>query len=621
VNRDHPTTDRPAPPPGPGLPAIMYVLAGFILVCLPGLLVWLAATAALRRTRARLWHLTVAAAVLAAGVVALQGGPEQALAGHFWLWRHWMEAPAPTGDPFRLAVLRQLAWAGLAHQLPLAVPAGLAAAVCHTAVGQGSDLARPEFAAAERRRHGKELARTTRRAARLADAPEERRRVPALAVSLGGDLDTWRHGRLIVPPPIVLGRPRALVGMPGFGKSVCLERECYLAAHASRRIAVLDGKGTDPDFAVGIVAAVLWANPDARVGLYPETPMDVWRGSAKAVANRLLACWDFSAEAEFYAQVAAVALRLALEAPGPAVRSSWELLARLQPGALQRLWRGHPDELALIKELDQRLGDVSLRLSNLLAALGGSFDGGWSFEDVDCAVVTVPSLAAPSDADAAMRILLADYAHFAVARKHHSDRDLLVFDEFSALEGGRRAAINLVERVRGSGSGVILAGQSRRSLGTEEEASRILHACSGGVALFRTPEPEDMLRLAGTTRQVDYAWQLQEGEVTDRATATMRARSRIEADQVRHARPGEAWLIEGGRAEHVQIIRNQAPAEVVERARLLVDLARGASPDADGRTDWRALTVDPSAVALEDAGRTLAGYRRPALPPPGGDLA
>jgi hypothetical protein len=66
VNRDHPTTDRPAPPPGPGLPAIMYVLAGFILVCLPGLLVWLAATAALRRTRARLWHLTVAAAVLAA---------------------------------------------------------------------------------------------------------------------------------------------------------------------------------------------------------------------------------------------------------------------------------------------------------------------------------------------------------------------------------------------------------------------------------------------------------------------------------------------------------------------------------------------------------------------------
>jgi hypothetical protein len=285
---------------------------------------------------------------------------------------------------------------------------------------------------------------------------------PPLAVSIDGDLDDWRHGRFIIPPARILGLPRAVIGMPGFGKSVMLEREVFLAAHAGRRVAVFDGKGSDPSFAPGITAAYLTARPNARVGLFPAQAMDIWRGDARAVANRLLACWSFTAEAEFYAQVAALALRLALEAPGPPVASSTELARRMIPGVLRNLWEEHPDELALLKGMDARLPDVALRLANLLAALGGAMDGGWSFEDVDLAVVTVPTMAAPHDADAMLRILLVDYGHYTLARKRPGDLDTLIFDEFSAIQGGRQAAINLVERARGSGSGTILAAQSRR---------------------------------------------------------------------------------------------------------------------------------------------------------------
>jgi hypothetical protein len=57
-----------------------------------------------------------------------------------------------------------------------------------------------------------------------------------------------------------------------------------------------------------------------------------------AVANRLLAYWSFTPQAEFYAQVAALALQLVFEAPGPAVTSATELAQSMVPGVLRNLW-------------------------------------------------------------------------------------------------------------------------------------------------------------------------------------------------------------------------------------------------------------------------------------------
>jgi hypothetical protein len=84
--------------------------------------------------------------------------------------------------------------------------------------------------------------------------------------------------------------------------------------------------------------------------------------------------------------------------------------------------------------------------ADFFAALAGAFDrGSWSYEDVDLAVVTVPTLLSKSEADAAMRVVLEDYGHYATGRKPRQGEDaLLVLDEFSALASGVDSAIYLL---------------------------------------------------------------------------------------------------------------------------------------------------------------------------------
>jgi hypothetical protein len=505
---------------------------------------------------------------------------------------------AQLGKPtFHAPALGALLW----PQLPLAVPLGAAAAGVNAAVRPAGPA---ELHPGRVKQAAKAGARQLRRARQLADqAAEEQPRkltAPPLARSIDGDLDEWRQRGWVVPPPYIFGLPRAVVGQPGFGKSVELQRETYLAGYAGRRTAVFDAKGSDPTFAPGIVAAYLagcrdGGHPEPSIGLFPEQAMDVWRGGPRAVANRFMAVWQFPGIAEIHGERAQRAIHLALEAPGEPCQSSDELVHRIQPGTLRHLWEGYPDKLEEIKALEVRegLAGVAIRAGNLMAAMGGALDNGWSFEDVDLAVITVPTMIAPKDGDAILRVLLVDYGHYTLARKRPGGLDLLIFDEFSALAGGRDLAINLVERARGSGSGVILSAQSRLALGDETEASRILHACSGGVMLFRTPEPEDIIRMAGTRRMVDLVHQLQDGEVTGRASATVRAQSRLDPNEVRAYSPGEAAIILGGRVEHVQVIPARYAEDVQAAADQLVEQRR-----LESTTDVPTLGTRPSPKEL-----------------------
>ena len=120
------------------------------------------------------------------------------------------------------------------------------------------------------------------------------------------------------------------------------------------------------------------------------------------------------------------------------------------------------------------------RFANFFATTAGSFDAGpagWSFEDVDFAYLRAPYLAGRQDADAAMRLLLEDFAHYAALRKPRRGEDAtLVFDEFSAIAGGREAAIQLVERVRDAGCALYLSAQSADGLGDEAQQRRLVAA-------------------------------------------------------------------------------------------------------------------------------------------------
>jgi hypothetical protein len=303
----------------PATPALLpygYLLAALALLLLapPALAGWVAGAWVVRGgwvSRGRLaaaGGVTGALALLVIGHAGRRPPPRcrgrsgRRPAGHP---DRWGRAGGPGPDPGP--------WAGVGRGHG---PVGVAIAT----IPPSQDLAvRPEWTAQERRRRVRAEARDRRRAERLAQSPRV-----AASHALGVALDptpalpSWRRGRLVVPPAGQLGLTTLLVSLPGTGKSTAAERLAYLAAQQRRAICVIDGKGTD-----GLAAAVLAAWPEARIRSFPEHPVDLWRATPQQMADRLVAAWRFSDEAEFYEQAAMLGLRLALTAPGPACSTPW----------------------------------------------------------------------------------------------------------------------------------------------------------------------------------------------------------------------------------------------------------------------------------------------------------
>jgi hypothetical protein len=537
-------TRPPASAPPPRAPWAPLLIVAFLLS--PIIVVaWAAGMALLRLTGWKRWPLALVAIATASIAVWWQGGLPSALAHHFSgpesLLRQW-------GAP---VVHFPLPGAFLWPQAPLAVPAGLLAASLSRDRGA---LLGPEFAASAARRQAKADRKAQAKARRLAEHDSGSSGVAALAVSISGDLpDDWRHGRYLALPPRVAALPRLVVGRPGQGKTVYIGREVYLAATVQRRSTVIDCKG-EPGFAAEITDAYLAGRPDATVHIWPDQPLNGWTGGPAAVVNRLLSCWEWDLAAQWYREVVSMALRLALHAPGPEVASSAELVARMRPGALTRLWAGHRDEQDWIKVHADKFHDVAVRVTNLMASLGRTLDGEQPLGTADLTVLSLPVMALEHDAASILRVAMADLAHHVAVRKPHGDRELIVVDEFSAVPGGREHAIHLAERGRSAGVATVLAVQSRRGLGDDDDADRLIGA-TGLVVLFATAEPEDILKLAGTVRQVEIAAQLEDGQLTGRGTATVRSGYRVDANIVRALTPGQAFLLAGGRAELAQVIR------------------------------------------------------------------
>jgi hypothetical protein len=298
-------------------------------------------------------------------------------------------------------------------------------------------------------------------------------------------------------------------------------------------------------------------------------------------------------------------------------------MARMDPELLVRLYEHDPDRRREAENLVGRdqaravKGAIG-RFANFFAATAGGFDAaeqGWSFEDVDFAYLRAPYLAGRQDADAAMRLLLEDFAHYATLRKPRRGEDAtLVFDEFSAIAGGREAAIQLVERVRDAGCALYLSAQSADGLGDEDQQRRLVGACSGGLLLHAVPDPDTLLRAAGVVKVVEQTWRLDSSGPTGNSSARIGERSRIEPGQVQQAREGEAWYIARGRYEHLMVARTTISDGYRARAHAMVTLARS----------WRPTEVLPGArtwVEASQAGQeALSGLRgHLAIEPPPAD--
>jgi hypothetical protein len=123
-------------------------------------------------------------------------------------------------------------------------------------------------------------------------------------------------------------------------------------------------------------------------------------------------------------------------------------------------------------------------------------------------VLSLPVLAAREDASAAFWLLLEDFGHYGVARKDRDDQGMTVYlEEFSAVSDGARAAIDLAERLRDAGVGVVFVVRSYKGLGDEHQAARLLGS-SAALIVHRMPQPERLLAAAGTIWTPEQTWQL-----------------------------------------------------------------------------------------------------------------
>jgi hypothetical protein len=217
---------------------------------------------------------------------------------------------------------------------------------------------------------------------------------------------------------------------------------------------------------------------------------------------------------------------------------------------------------------------------------------------VDFAYLRAPYLAGRQDADACMRLLLEDFAHYATLRKPRRGEDAtLVFDEFSAIAGGREAAIQLVERVRDAGCALYLSAQSADGLGDEAQQRRLVGACSGGLLLHAMPDPDTLLRTAGVVKVVEQTWRLDTEGPTGNSSARISERPRIEPTAVQQAREGEAWYVARGRFELLMVARTTISDGYRARAHAMVALARS----------WRPTEALPGARTWREAAQAAQG--------------
>jgi hypothetical protein len=555
-------------PTANGLLLVMLLLVWFSPLSIAA---WLLGQAVILLQRRWHWWRFTLASLAAIGLVLAVTGPQEALRRHIFVPQHFWQYVAlhfGFGPPGTEITVGQFLHDLVVTQVWLAVPVGLLAASLSVWSAERA-AGGAEWSPFVRRRQRIDQRTRDRRTARLLARPRDHKlAAPALGIALDGDLRSWRQGRYVVPPAQLRGKAMAVVGGPGAGKTVTLLRLAYLAGLLGRKVCFVDCKGTDPTLVPALIAAYRLGNPTARIGCWPATAMDMWRGSPVQVASRLLAVEQFTEP--FYQRVASAGLRLALTAPDmPAVDGSDELLRRLDPDELAALWEGRPLQRKDIEAIGEHLLGARLRYADFFAALAGAFDrGSWSYEDVDLAVLTVPTLLSKAEADAAMRVVLEDYGHYATGRKPRTGEDaLLVLDEFSALASGVDSAINLAERVRDVGVQVVVAAQSVEGLGDHRQAPRLLAACAGGVIVHQCPDPERLLALAGQVRMLEHNWELDYYGPRGYAKARMGERPRIDPEAVRQAQPGEAWVIQAGQSIHLRVLPPPAVApEPVEPA-------------------------------------------------------
>lgn len=430
------------------------------------------------------------------------------------------------------------------------------------------------------------------------------------------DLVTWRRGDLVGFPMHDLGEHVVVLGSSGSGKTETFLRLAYGARKVyGYHIFYIDAKGDEKADTPARFLAAMQAAGAQHIRMFPATYYNGWKGTATDLFNRLMSVIDYS-ESRYYGDVAADVLRLALNSPAGVPRSSQQLLATMTFKGLMAAYKGTP-QVAIVASLDKKLlNQVAMRYRVFFGAMNGQLDGALGYEDADAMYLMVRGFTLRDEAPRLGRFLALDFAHYLATRKPRGVRALLFIDEVNALKMRDETSI-LFEQARSFGAGIVISSQSYAGLGLKEHAERILGAANTFI-VHRCNDPEEVARRAGRTPTVRSNWGVQMGIATSYGRMQLYDDWKVHPDLVRQQHAGEAFLINGGRAQQVRFAPVPLPPATIADARRLIQQEEAAQQAllVQAARPIQTSSAQASSSAPGSPSKSATGKTKQATPPP-----
>jgi len=307
-----------------------------------------------------------------------------------------------------------------------------------------------------------------------------------------------------------------------------------------------------------------------KVRLFPRDPIDMWRGDASAIENRLLEIIPYAERgpATWYTDIAKNVVHVVCHHPAGPPRSTGELFDRLTMDSLNHAYGAHPSRIASIDS--DRVVSVRTRYEAFFSKFGSSFDGEWSWDNTDAAYVALHALALRDNATAAASLLLTDFSHFFAMRKDLRAPCVMVVDEFSSVAEYTDMATK-VEQARDFRTAFVLIPQVPSGMGGPDQRDRILGSADT-IIVQRQNDPVDLVALAGEKLVIDPSYRDRPDSPLRDRYLRMVSRPKIDPDAIRSLEPGEAWVLHHGAVMKLQIaspstalIRQMDPSVLVPR--------------------------------------------------------